>query len=114
MAHLLEISQSIRTIQDRGGYGVPGYHNRALHRTTTDTNRAAVCGRRIVGPPPSPGLWCDEYPFATTREGGRSLNEAYRGWAWVPRREQIDQGTLMSTFYRENRVIDGDSFWVSV
>ncbi|MBT0565650.1 NucA/NucB deoxyribonuclease domain-containing protein [Williamsia sp. CHRR-6] len=59
---------------------------------------------------------CDEYPFASTVEGGASASIA-----WVPLAEQVRvdgddidvaQGTLLSTFYRENRVIEGDKFFV--
>ncbi|MFB6614698.1 NucA/NucB deoxyribonuclease domain-containing protein [Streptomyces sp. NPDC056367] len=68
--------------------------------------------RRVVGSPPSPGLSCDEYPFASTKEGGTTLGTFYRGWAWVPRAEQNSQGGLLISFYRTNRVLEDDPFWV--
>ncbi|MGW0884607.1 NucA/NucB deoxyribonuclease domain-containing protein [Streptomyces sp. NPDC002671] len=42
----------------------------------------------MTGPLLAPGLSCDEYPFAFTKEGGTTLSSSYRGWAWVPGAEQ--------------------------
>ncbi|MFD8024504.1 NucA/NucB deoxyribonuclease domain-containing protein [Streptomyces lavendulae] len=116
MSGLPKIAENIRGIQARGGYGVPGDDARALHRITREAtingNRRAVCSRRVVGSPPEPGLSCDEYPFASTKEGGTTLGTFYRGWAWVPRAEQNSQGGLLSSFYRTNRVLEDDPFWV--
>ncbi|MFJ5548737.1 NucA/NucB deoxyribonuclease domain-containing protein [Streptomyces sp. NPDC093225] len=116
MSGLPKIAENIRGIQARGGYGVPGDDARALHRITREAtingNRRAVCSRRVVGQPPSSGLSCDEYPFASTKEGGTALGSFYRGVAWVPRAEQNSQGGLLSSFYRTNRVLENDPFWV--
>ncbi|MEU3317368.1 NucA/NucB deoxyribonuclease domain-containing protein [Streptomyces sp. NPDC006656] len=118
MSALPKIAETIRGIQQRGGYGVPGDHARALHRTTNAStirsNRRAVCGRNVVGRPPAAGVQCDEYPFASTKEGGTTLSTFYRGWAWVPAAENTNQGNLLSILYRDNRVLDGDPFWVRV
>jgi RHS repeat-associated protein len=52
---------------------------------------------------------CDEYPFASTREGG--LGSQVMG---VPAAEQQIQGTTISAFYSTNRVKNGDPFLVAV
>lgn len=52
---------------------------------------------------------CDEYPFASTMEGG--LGAQVMG---VPTREQQIQGTTISAFYAANRLKKGDPFMVAV
>ncbi|MFI6318782.1 NucA/NucB deoxyribonuclease domain-containing protein [Nonomuraea sp. NPDC050556] len=115
MTQLPQISANIRTIQSRGGYGVPGIH--ALHREADEAqqrrNRDKACSTRVTGPRPA-GMSCDEYPFATTQEGGDTLPAEARGWSWVPEGEQNSQGGLVTGFYKANRVLDGDPFYVQV
>lgn len=115
MADLPQIAANIRAIQSRGGYGVPGVH--ALHREADEAqqrrNREKACGARVTGPRPA-GKSCDEYPFATTQEGGHTLPAEARGWSWVPESEQNSQGGLVTGFYKANRVLDGDPFYVQV
>lgn len=76
-------------------------------------DREQACGARVTGPRPA-GKSCDEYPFASTREGGTTLSAIYRGWAWVPKAEQASQGGLIIGFYKQYRVIDRDPFYVQV
>ncbi|WP_259408273.1 NucA/NucB deoxyribonuclease domain-containing protein [Streptomyces akebiae] len=52
---------------------------------------------------------CDEYPFASTREGG--LGAQTRG---VPLSEQMKQGSDLSAFYRSNKMQRNDEFLVAV
>lgn len=52
---------------------------------------------------------CDEYPFASTQEGG--LGSQVMG---VPGKEQQIQGTKISAFYRTNKIKKGDPFLVAV
>lgn len=82
---------------------------RVLRRTTNQqrirSNRRAAC-RNFK---PAPGYSCDEYPFASTYEGGAGA--AIRG---VPVREQHIQGAVLSTFYRTRGIKDGTRFGVRV
>ncbi len=119
MAGLPDIAANIRRIQTNG----PGHYGRygsghPLHRLADpkkqNANRRAVCSRRVVGPPPRPGVSCDEYPFASTREGGTTLSARNRGTAWVPSGEQDSQAGLITGFYKSQRVLDKDAFWVAV
>ncbi|WP_372406593.1 NucA/NucB deoxyribonuclease domain-containing protein [Streptomyces luteireticuli] len=117
MASLPNISQGIRTIQARGGhYGKPG-SGHPLHmlddKKKEDANRKAVCGGKSA-PPGSAGPSCDEYPFASTREGGTALPAASRGITWVPLSENRKQGGMLNSFELKQRVLDGDAYWVSV
>ena len=66
-----------------------------------------------MGPAPS-GKSCDEYPFKTAKEGGKTLSAANRHTAWVPTSEQNSQGGRITAFYNANRVLNGDAFWVLV
>jgi RHS repeat-associated protein len=52
---------------------------------------------------------CDEYPFASTKEGG--LGAQVMG---VPYSEQIIQGSTISAFYATNKIKNGDPFLVTV
>jgi len=118
MTQLTEIAKNIRRIQNKGPhhYGRPGSGN-PLHRLVNEAqrkrNRRIACGKKVVGSPPK-GKSCDEYPFATTHEGGHAVPAADRGWAWVPEEEQNSQGGFLKKFYYQNRVLDLDGFWVAV
>ncbi|MFE7356762.1 NucA/NucB deoxyribonuclease domain-containing protein [Streptomyces sp. NPDC057543] len=101
-------------IQAKGGhYGKPGFGH-PLHRLTDDrkaaANRRAVCGRTT----PPRGKSCDEYPFARTHEGGTALPAASRGIAMVPEKEQDQQGGRIIGFYKQERLVNKDGFWVAV
>ncbi|MGR4883924.1 NucA/NucB deoxyribonuclease domain-containing protein [Streptomyces sp. LARHCF249] len=117
MAQLPTIAASIRSIQQRGGVGVPNQPLKALTRITDEAriekNRQAVCGRSVVGPAPK-GMQCDEYPFASTLNGGTATPKDARGVAWVPAEENAAQGGLLGGFYAKNRVLNGDHFYVRV
>jgi hypothetical protein len=118
MRQLPAISANIRRIQTNGPghYGQPG-SGHPLHRLTNTRQRAKnrrdVCGRNVVGTPPK-NKTCDEYPFASTTEGGTTLGTLDRGVAWVPETEQHQQGGLVIKSYREWRVLAGDAFYVAV
>lgn len=117
MQRLPGIAANIRRIQQ----GSPSHLGNkalggvALTRTTSATleqaNRRTACPRSR--PRPS-GQSCDEYPFAKTREGASRSPAADWGWAWVPVGEQNSQGGLVSGFFKAQRVLDGDKFWVEV
>jgi hypothetical protein len=119
MTQLPAIATNIKKIQTDGPghYGRP-YGKHALNRLTDqdqiDKNRNAVCSKKVTGPPPKKGESCDEYPFASTYEGGTKLSEANRGWTWVPVGEQNKQGPRIKNFYYGNRVLDDDAFYVKV
>lgn len=72
---------------------------------TRDANRDAA----LEGIPKAPkGQSLDEYPFASTAEGGSG--SVVRP---VPRGEQNYQGGKLSSFYRDNGVNPGDQFHVA-
>ncbi|MDF3302487.1 NucA/NucB deoxyribonuclease domain-containing protein [Streptomyces tropicalis] len=120
MGDLRYISENIRDIRKKGGhYGEWGY-GKPLHRLDSEAqakkNRDAVCGRA------KPSAWerqhgltsCDEYPFASTKEGGTKLPASQRGIKFVPPTEQDRQGGRISGFRKQFRVLDGDAFYVTI
>lgn len=117
MTRLPQIAANIGRIQQSGGYGVPGNPDKALHRETNPAqqgrNRYKACNIFITGPRPA-GKSCDEYPFATTKEGGKTLPDGAHGWDWVPEDQQDSQGGLITGFHKQNRNLDGDPFYVQV
>lgn len=113
------IGDNIRTGQGSGSPGAPNSNN-PLHRVSTaqrTANYLASCGNagRVAAelppePVPTPEIdeWqCDEYPFASTQEGG-----ALARMKWVPRAENGNQGILLREFYVTYRVILEDPFLV--
>lgn len=70
-----------------------------------DQNRSQACAGFV--PPPPPNTSCDEYPFASTYEGGAGAST--RG---VPIREQRRQGGRVGGFYRRNAIPDRGRFMV--
>ena len=80
-----------------------------LTRTTDESrkkqNRKDSCGNMK----PGNGMSCDEYPFASTYEGGTGAVIAA-----VPIKENSSQGGQLSAFYRRNSIQDGDCFEVQI
>lgn len=125
MTRLTFIAPGIRRVQTRGPghYGRPG-SGHPLHfiadEDRAERNRNNVCrGHRpptTLPPnwPPGQPPTCDEYPFATAKEGGTTLSARNRGITWVPRRENNRQGGLFTTFRKQQRLLDQDAFWVKV
>ncbi len=118
MRKLPAIRANIRRIQNKG----PGHYGRIgskhpLHHITDvkeqRRKRNQACNKRVTGPTPK-GKSCDEYPFASTEEGGTALPKDDHGFAFVPVKEQDSQRGLITAFYNADRVLNGDAFWVSV
>jgi RHS repeat-associated protein len=74
-------------------------------RSMHGPNRKAATGK--YGRPPN-GWWYDEYPFASTYEGGEDATVDA-----VPMEEQLMQGADIMWFFSENQVGDGDPFIVT-
>ncbi|WP_266856848.1 hypothetical protein [Streptomyces sp. NBC_01306] len=118
--------------------GLPGAAGSPLHRLADkkmrDINRQTSCpkagkvrdGRTLAG------RSCDEYPFASTKEGaastknGRTINEnchvpdltpatGPNGYSvcMIDAKQNSHSGSLLGSFYGTERVIDGDEFTVT-
>ncbi|NEO15350.1 MULTISPECIES: NucA/NucB deoxyribonuclease domain-containing protein [unclassified Moorena] len=85
-----------------------------LQRTTVKSrirkNRRLSCGKfkKIWGPPPK-GFNCDEYPFASTVQGGAG---AHAGYVWA--NQNSKQGASLVKFYRQEGIGHGSSFQVRI
>jgi len=94
------IAKNIRNAQANGA---PKVLTRTENSTLIDANRRAACaGFCGQGSP-------DEYPFASTYEGGKG---AYI--SGVPPHEQNIQGGTLNQFYRHYNIHDGDKFRVVI
>jgi len=85
--------------------GLPRILTKA-NETVEKANRSAMTRgwNRLLGSP-------DEYPFASTYEGGKPTKGSVAG---VPVHEQRVQGGTMSRFYQKYGLGDGDKFQVDV
>ncbi|MGQ0839140.1 NucA/NucB deoxyribonuclease domain-containing protein [Actinokineospora sp.] len=77
-----------------------------LMRSKADANRANALAGRVRN---FSNTSLDEYPMATTAEGGRGARVEE-----VPERENSSQGGTMNTFYYVNKMSDGDQFLVVI
>src|SRR5437868_5876275 len=106
-------------------YGHISYGN-PLHRTdpiTHDNNRNTICTTAIQQKAKSFGLTCDEYPYASSEEGG-TKNPRY-SCAFLPGDQNSAHGNaLNNVLYRPNRILPtlneggkyilGDPYWIWV
>jgi Deoxyribonuclease NucA/NucB/Cricket paralysis virus, VP4 len=81
--------------------GAPTRLNRVAKAARDANRRAALRGQ----PPPPPGQSLDEYPFASSAQGGAGSHVRS-----VPKGEQNYQGGVLSRFYQDNNVAPGDPF----
>jgi hypothetical protein len=88
------------------GGGAPRVLARETNKEAIAANRAAALKGRGKAPP---GTWWDEFPFASSRQGG--VGSFVRA---VPIWEQRMQGRLLGAFYRSNRIGQGDLYLVVV
>ena len=95
-----------RNIKTAIGIGKPRRLQYLADSAKADANRtAALAGHR----PAKAGFSLDEYPFASSYQGGAGAEVAE-----VPTVEQGRQGNLMKTFYQNYKLQDGDEFDVLV
>jgi hypothetical protein len=83
---------------------------RTRNVATIRANRAAARRRcaTLLGPRP-PDRQCDEYPFASAR----STTSAFRV-RYVVDRQNERVGGLLGNFYREQRILDRDTFYAQI
>jgi hypothetical protein len=111
------VAHHIRHAQDTlaGNPGRPGSGNPLTRVSEADrvTNYNAVCGSsssRFVPDPPT-NTSCDEYPLASSSQGG---NSATTSVAAVPSQANSSQGGIINGQYNALRIIVGDNFYVEV
>ncbi|RVU34866.1 hypothetical protein EOI86_18680 [Hwanghaeella grinnelliae] len=95
-----------RNIENALSKGAPSTLNRVTSKSQIRQNRRnALRGQEAPGPNRS----LDEYPFASTKQGGSGACVAA---ACAP--EQNIQGGQLSQFYSKNNIKDGDAFSVRI
>lgn len=89
--------------------GFSANKKRKLHRITDDraiaANRRAACGSAECGS----GESCDEYPFASSQEGGAGAVRLC-----VPERQNNSQGGTLSAFYQRESIGNNDEYCVQL
>ncbi|SDU77101.1 Deoxyribonuclease NucA/NucB [Jiangella alkaliphila] len=60
---------------------------------------------------PAQGLECDEYPFASTYQNANYGPYSVRA---IPALQNFDAGQVINALYRDQRLLDGDDFFVDV
>ncbi len=131
------LARHIQAAQQSGLPGAPGTN--PLYRTQDtnliNANRNTACPTSLPRPT---GFSCDEYPFATTYEGAFIETSDYdagpRTWPWcqvtlgapnstgpfgysvcmINASDNSNGGNALGLFYYYNRVIDDDTFYVSI
>ena len=81
--------------------GAPTRLNRTTTRQRDRNRRDALRGQ----PPAGPGQSLDEYPFASSSQGGSNSRVAP-----VPVAEQNYQGGVLSSFYQRHGIKPGDPY----
>lgn len=82
-----------------------------------EKNRAAsveLCRQRFPGSA-APGLNCDEYPFAATRQGAAQSPAEVVSVKYIDASDNKRVGGHLKGFYCTHaRILDGEPFWVSI
>ncbi|MBT2263481.1 hypothetical protein J7E74_00570 [Rhodococcus erythropolis] len=139
--NLPNFNSHVTRAQASGLPGAPGqaYLTRIYDPNTIDDNRKGACGG-VTGP--RNGVSCDEYPFASTQQGGRpngpnsgpgrtfdgcgikdtgitprpspvtNWNSSGFSVCLIPIAENSRAGSYLSWFFTQNRVLKDDRFWV--
>ncbi|WP_337825231.1 NucA/NucB deoxyribonuclease domain-containing protein [Amycolatopsis sp. A1MSW2902] len=104
------VYDAIRTLPSHWGRPGPGSStlNRQTNAAKIADNRRIACGSVATGP----GESCDEYPMASTYQGGDGAAPNDRSTKIVPQNANDIQGGLTSAYYDYYRIIDFDDFYV--
>jgi hypothetical protein len=73
---------------------------------TANRNKACPSGQTPTGQS------CDEYPMASTYQGASRVAAGDWSIAYVPIAANSSQGATLNNFYSDDRVVDGDPFYV--
>jgi hypothetical protein len=106
----------VRSALAAGKPGNPGGVplTRLFDPVRSKANRDAACKNFVANPSP-PGTpanlqdSCDEFPFAKTFEGGANSAVGH-----VPLIDNTNGGNKYATFIRENRLLEGEKFFIVV
>ncbi len=102
------VFDAIRTLPSHWGsaYGTP--LTRLVNEDAIDANRAIAC----AGVTSPPNYQCDEYPLASSYEGGNGAAPNDRSTRIVPESANQSQGGITGAYYDYYRILDRDPFYV--
>ncbi len=107
------IRSAMNSLEDHWGKQGVGSPLSRYHYTGSGTNpnrKVACAGFKKKDSSDS----CDEYPMASTYQGAYFVGKSRTSVAHVPLTDNSYNGNLLNDFYRNNRILDGDEFWVKV
>lgn len=93
----------------------PSHYGRDLPLTRT-TNESKIRDNRNIacGAPGNPAPdTCDEYPLASSNQGGNGVPVADRSTRGVPKAANDSQGGQTGSYFDFYRILDGDRFYVN-
>ncbi|WFB09227.1 NucA/NucB deoxyribonuclease domain-containing protein [Streptomyces sp. LX-29] len=108
-----------RTFPSWLGKSVPGSKeplHRLIDKDEQEENRdksIATC-KEVWGDYKRSGLDCDEYPFASTKEGSNAGNNKFSVRLLSSDDNQTVGRDRLNGMYRANRILDGDPFYVNI
>ena len=102
------VYDAIRALPSHWGSPFGSPLNRLMDPVAVGNNRAISCSG-VISPP---GFSCDEYPLATTYQGGNGASADDRSTRVVPQTANNSQGGLTSGYYDYYRVVNSDPFFV--
>ncbi|MFJ1975306.1 NucA/NucB deoxyribonuclease domain-containing protein [Streptomyces sp. NPDC087903] len=104
-----ELAEHIKDAQASGlpgKYGTTDYLTRLTYAAKIQKNRDKSCPTSLERPP---GKSCDEYPFASTYQGGNYGPFSRR---MINKNQNTEGGRALKGFYTYSRVLEGDRFLV--
>ncbi|WP_229328301.1 NucA/NucB deoxyribonuclease domain-containing protein [Streptomyces sp. UNOC14_S4] len=118
--HILDAQQfPERTFPSWPGKTVPGGNDEPLHRLIDVDKQKANRKRSIEqcedawGDYTGTRLQCDEYPFASTKEGSMNGDNRY-SVRLIDGSDNGAGGNLIQSLYEQNRILDNDPFYVKI
>ncbi|AIG73308.1 Hypothetical protein AJAP_01890 [Amycolatopsis japonica] len=100
------VYDAIRTLPSHWGRPYAGKPlTRLTDLTKIEANRRVACGG-------SPAPSCDEYPLASSYQGGNGAAPGDRSTRTVPAEANSSQGGLTAAYFDYYRVLDTDEFYV--
>ncbi|WNM34962.1 NucA/NucB deoxyribonuclease domain-containing protein [Streptomyces sp. Li-HN-5-11] len=107
-----------RTFPSFAGKTVPGEKeplHRLINQDKQDANRTKSIQecKKVWGDYTGSGLQCDEYPFASTKEGSTKGDNRY-SVRLITGTDNHAGGQRIDAMYTANRVLDGDPFYVKI
>ncbi|MEU3963239.1 NucA/NucB deoxyribonuclease domain-containing protein [Streptomyces buecherae] len=100
------------------GKSIPGA-TEPLHRLVDEKkqeenrSKAIATCRDVWGNYSGSGLQCDEYPFASTKEGANAKGQRYSA-RLIDGSDNLEGGKRIKSVYEKNRMLDGDAFYVRI